>query len=65
MALEFGTEDRPRPKPVHELGQDLSLLSVHELDERIATLQAEIERLNAAKAAKEDSKRAADSFFKS
>jgi uncharacterized small protein (DUF1192 family) len=40
-------------------------LSVHELDERIAALQAEIERLEAAKSGKEASKRAADSFFKS
>ncbi len=65
MALDVGTEDRPVRKPAHELGQDLSLLSVHELEERIATLQAEIERLRAAMEAKEASKRAADSFFKS
>jgi uncharacterized small protein (DUF1192 family) len=65
MALDFGTEDRPRPKVPHEIGQALDLLSVHELDERIAALQAEIERLEAAKSGKEASKRAADSFFKS
>ena len=65
MALDFGTEDRPRPKLAHEIGQPLDLLSVHELDERIAALQAEIERLEAAKSGKEASKRAADSFFKS
>jgi uncharacterized small protein (DUF1192 family) len=65
MALDFGTEDRPRPKPAHEIGQELSLLSVHELDERMAALQAEIERLQAAKEAKEASRQAADSFFKS
>lgn len=64
MALDFGTDDRPRPRPSQEIGQDLSLMSVHELDERIETLKAEIERLETAKAAKEASKKAADSFFK-
>lgn len=64
MALEFGTDDRAQPRPAHEIGADLSLMSVHELDERIDALRAEIERLQAARDAKEASKRAADSFFK-
>jgi uncharacterized small protein (DUF1192 family) len=64
MAFDIGTEDRtPRP-PAHQIGGDLSLLSVHELDERIQALRAEIARLEAARDAKEASKRAADSFFK-
>jgi uncharacterized small protein (DUF1192 family) len=58
-------EDRPRKKISHEIGQDLSLLSVEELAERIALLQAEIERLEAASAKKRASKDAANSFFKS
>jgi len=58
-------EDRPRKKISHEIGQDLSLLSVEELAERIALLQAEIERLEAASARKRASKDAANSFFKS
>jgi uncharacterized small protein (DUF1192 family) len=58
-------EDRPRKKISHEIGQDLSLLSVEELAERIALLQAEIERLEAASAKKRASKDAASSFFKS
>jgi uncharacterized small protein (DUF1192 family) len=58
-------DDRPRKKTSHEIGQDLSLLSVDELGERIALLQAEIERLNQAMAKKRASKDAADSFFKS
>jgi uncharacterized small protein (DUF1192 family) len=58
-------EDRPRKKISHEMGQDLSLLSVEELAERIALLQAEIERLEAASARKRASKDAANSFFKS
>ncbi len=56
----------PRPKKVatHEIGQVLDALSLHELDERIALLKAEIERLEGARSAKEASKRAADAFFK-
>ncbi|MGL4325720.1 MAG: DUF1192 domain-containing protein [Beijerinckiaceae bacterium] len=58
-------EDLPRPKPkTHEIGQDLSMLSVFELDERIAMLKGEIERLETARAAKQASKHAADAFFK-
>jgi uncharacterized small protein (DUF1192 family) len=38
-------DDRPRKKISHEIGQDLSLLSVEELTERIALLTSEIERL--------------------
>ena len=57
-------DDEPvKPRRVHEIGQDLSLLSVDELDERIAALQAEIARLEAARHAKESSRRAADAFF--
>ncbi len=63
MAIE--DDDKPRKKITHEIGQDLSLLSVEELAERIALLQAEIERLEAASAKKRASKDAANSFFKS
>jgi len=58
-------EDRPRKKITHEIGQELALLSVGELSERIALLRNEIERLQAAAASKEASRNAADSFFKS
>ena len=58
-------DDRPRKKICHEIGQDLSLLSVEELAERIALLRSEIERLEAASAKKRASKDAANSFFKS
>ncbi|GGC64180.1 DUF1192 domain-containing protein [Chelatococcus reniformis] len=58
-------DDRPRPKPpVHEIGQDLATLSLAELDERVAALTAEIERLKAARTRKEASRNAADSVFK-
>ncbi|HEY0850394.1 MAG TPA: DUF1192 domain-containing protein [Bradyrhizobium sp.] len=63
MATE--DDDRPRKKISHEIGQDLSLLSVEELTERITLLRTEIERLEAASARKRASKDAANSFFKS
>ena len=58
-------DDRPRKKVSHEIGQDLSLLSVDELGQRIALLQVEIERLDQAMSKKRASKDAANSFFKS
>jgi len=57
-------DDRPRKKISHEIGQDLSLLSVEELNERIALLNAEAERLREAMTKKKASKDAASSFFK-
>ena len=57
-------DDRPRKKITHEIGQDLSLLSVEELNERIALLTAEADRLREAAAKKRASKDAANSFFK-
>ncbi len=57
-------EDRPKKKLVHEIGQDLTLLSVGELTERIALLKEEIARLEANMASKQASKSAADLFFK-
>jgi uncharacterized small protein (DUF1192 family) len=63
MAIE--DDDKPRRKVSHEIGQDLSLLSVEELSERVALLTSEIERLQAAITKKRASKDAASSFFKS
>jgi uncharacterized small protein (DUF1192 family) len=63
MAME--DDDRPRRKISHEIGQDLSLLSVEELTDRIAMLSAEVERLREAMTKKRASKDAANSFFKS
>ncbi|WP_407176904.1 DUF1192 domain-containing protein [Bradyrhizobium sp. STM 3562] len=63
MAIE--DDDRPRKKVTHEIGQDLSLLSVEELSERIALLTAEIERLREALTKKRASRDAANSIFKS
>jgi len=58
-------DDRPRKKISHEIGQDLSLLSVEELTERITLLKSEIDRLREAATKKQASKQAANSFFKS
>jgi uncharacterized small protein (DUF1192 family) len=57
--------DEPRATvSAHEIGQDLSILSVNELDERISVLEKEIARLKEAKSAKESSLAAASAFFK-
>ena len=63
MATDDG--DKPRKKTSHEIGQDLSLLSVEELAERIALLTAEIARLQSAMTMKRATRDAADRFFKS
>jgi uncharacterized small protein (DUF1192 family) len=57
-------DDRPKKKIVHEIGQDLALLSVKELQERIALLKEEIARLEASIAGKQASRNVADQFFK-
>ena len=57
-------DDRPEKKITHEIGQDLTLLSVGELTERVALLKEEIGRLEANMATKQASKSAADLFFK-
>ena len=58
-------DDRPRKKVSHEIGQDLSLLSVEELNERIALLSSEVERIKEAVAKKRASRDAANNVFKS
>ena len=58
-------DDRPRKKITHEIGQDLSLLSVEELAERVALLKTEIVRLEEAATRKRASRDAANNFFKS
>jgi len=57
-------DDLPKKKITHEMGQELSLLSVGELGERIGLLKEEIARLEAEMAKKRASKSAADTFFK-
>jgi uncharacterized small protein (DUF1192 family) len=57
-------DDLPKKKVVHEIGQNLDLLSVEELGARIAALQEEIARLEAERVKKQASRSAADQFFK-
>jgi uncharacterized small protein (DUF1192 family) len=63
MAID--DDDKPKKKVSHEIGQDLSLLSVEELADRIALLNAEIQRLQSSMALKRATRDAADRFFKS
>ena len=63
--MSFLDDDRPKKPTAHEIGSDLSMLSVDELDLRIALMKEEIARLEAEKKLKTAGRRAADSFFKS
>jgi uncharacterized small protein (DUF1192 family) len=60
----FDDDDRPKKKVTHEIGQDLSLLSVEELAARVQLLHDEINRLEADMASKRAKRAAADQFFK-
>lgn len=60
----FEDDASPRPKIVHQIGQDLSPLSIEEIDERITLLQAEISRLTEARAGKVKIQAAADALFR-
>jgi uncharacterized small protein (DUF1192 family) len=65
MAIDIFADELTRPKPAaHEVGQDLSALSIVEIDERIEILKREIHRLEEARGRKEASKDAASAFFK-
>jgi uncharacterized small protein (DUF1192 family) len=57
-------DDRPKKKIVHEIGQELALLSVKELQERIVILKEEVARLEADISRKQSSRNVADQFFK-
>jgi uncharacterized small protein (DUF1192 family) len=55
----------PRKKPAEiVLGQDISAMSAHELEERIAALDAEIARCREAIKSRNNTKAAADAFFR-
>jgi uncharacterized small protein (DUF1192 family) len=62
--MSIDDDNRPKKKIIHEIGQDISLLSVFELKERIESLKMEISRLEAAAVSKDAAKSAADLFFK-
>jgi len=57
--------DEPRKKlPDIVLGEDISALSAHELEQRIARLEAEIARCRAAIDQRLATRSAAEGFFK-
>jgi len=57
-------DDGPKKKTSHEIGSDISLLSVDELKARIGLLKAEIERVEAEVTAKSSSRNAAEGLFR-
>lgn len=58
-------DDEPvRPSNVHTIGQDLSLLSVEEIRQRVELLKSEIVRLEDALVAKGSTRDAAEAFFR-
>ncbi len=57
-------DDRPAKRVAHEIGSDLSMLSLEDLDARIALLKAEIDRLEEDKHKKRSGRAAADNLFK-
>jgi uncharacterized small protein (DUF1192 family) len=57
-------DEPPKKKLAHEIGQDVSLVSEGELEERIAVLAAEIERLRGEVSKRRASRSAADAVFK-
>jgi len=62
--MSFSDDDRPTPKPKIAVGDDLALLSLEDLEERIAAFKAEIERNQAELDKKRQSLSAADLVFK-
>ena len=62
--MPIADEDQPTRKSPHQLGEDLSALSLDELAGRISLLRQEIDRIEAAIRAKQASAAAADAFFK-
>jgi uncharacterized small protein (DUF1192 family) len=64
MVDPFLDEKPLTSKASHELGQDLYALSIHELQERIKQLRAEITRLEVEIARKQAIKSAAADIFK-
>ncbi|NLR99682.1 DUF1192 domain-containing protein [Rhizobium sp. P38BS-XIX] len=57
-------DDRPQKPSAHEIGSDLSLLSVEELKNRVDLLKSEIARLEEEIAAKASGRKAAESLFR-
>lgn len=65
MAIDPEELSPRKPVPEIVLGQDLSTMSEHELNARIQSLESEIARCREAIKARQATKAAASSFFKS
>ncbi|WP_028748240.1 DUF1192 domain-containing protein [Rhizobium mesoamericanum] len=63
--MSFIDDDRPQKKVAHEIGADISTLSVDELRSRVELLKAEIVRLETEAASKTSTRTAAESLFRS
>ena len=57
-------DDRPKKKVSHEIGADLSMLDVDELQLRVGILKSEIERLEVEITSKSSSRNAAEGLFR-
>lgn len=57
-------EERPKPRLAHVLGENLDMVSIAELRQRVSLLEDEIARIKSEIARKTASKSAADAFFK-
>lgn len=57
-------DDKPLKKTSHEIGADLSAISVDELNKRVILLRDEIARIEAEITAKSSSRNVAESLFK-
>ena len=58
-------DEETAKKPLnYTIGQDLSLLSIEEIEETIGELEGEIQRLKAAKSEKSSHMSAAEALFK-
>ena len=59
----FDDEAEKQPR-THQVGMPIDTMSVDELNERIAMLEAEIERLRQAIAVRNNTRQAAESLFR-
>ena len=57
-------ENEPRPKPQMVIGENLDVISIAELEQRIIALDSEVARIRAEIAKKHTGKAAAAAFFK-
>ena len=64
MAIDLDELAPRKPKQELVLGEDISAKSAHELEARIAALEAEIARTKDALKARATTRNAADAYFK-